>query len=298
MPTATPRTAPTTRVVLHLVAANDTGATCTLQGHPARSPSWWRHRRKWLPARSPASPRPAHCEAARGRDLDTPSRSLARRRLRVKAARSGAGANPGQALYRLLLRTLGGTANADAFESLAESLPLPGLLESAAGQQDRALALAATLRPHLGWLPLRRAGVRPAARPERRVDAAAALVAALWPEGAGGAWPAPFTAAPGARVLLRSLRVAGVGRSLAIELAVNAVIPAAVSSGAWTEDEALDLLLALPSPGTYGHLRRLEGWLAHGGERPFGSAGRLQAGLLLHGDYCSRGRCGRCPLSS
>jgi hypothetical protein len=54
-------------------------------------------------------------------------------------------------------------------------------------------------------------------------------------------------------------------------------------------------LQALPSPGTYGKLRSLEGWL---GGKPFVSAAKLQGGLLLHTDYCTRGFCGRCPLSS
>ncbi|MGI8927189.1 MAG: hypothetical protein ACR2HN_11170, partial [Tepidiformaceae bacterium] len=89
----------------------------------------------------------------------------------------------------------------------------------------------------------------------------------------------------------------GLGRAAAIELAVNAILPVALASGAWPPAAAEAALAALPSPGTYGRLRRLEGWLASGGERPFGSVARLQGGLLLHADYCTRGLCGRCPLS-
>jgi len=43
----------------------------------------------------------------------------------------------------------------------------------------------------------------------------------------------------------------------------------------------------------HGRLRRL----GAGGARVFPGAARLQGGLLLHADYCTRGACGRCPLS-
>jgi hypothetical protein len=80
---------------------------------------------------------------------------------------------------------------------------------------------------------------------------------------------------------------------MAIELAVNAVLPLLYASG--EEERAGALFHGLASPGTYGKLRSLERWL---GEKPFISAAGLQGGLLLHSDYCTRGHCGRCPLSS
>ena len=95
----------------------------------------------------------------------------------------------------------------------------------------------------------------------------------------------------------RSLQVPGVGRALALECLVNAVLPVALASGSWPEAGCEALLVRLASPGTYGRLRRLESWLATGESRPFTSAARLQGGLLLHADYCSRGMCGRCPVS-
>jgi hypothetical protein len=97
--------------------------------------------------------------------------------------------------------------------------------------------------------------------------------------------------------LVETLRVAGVGRALAVELAVNAVLPVALASGSWPEAAVEDTWRGLPSPGTYGRLRALEGWLGGPAARPFAGAGRLQGGLLLHADYCTAGRCGRCPLS-
>jgi hypothetical protein len=93
------------------------------------------------------------------------------------------------------------------------------------------------------------------------------------------------------------LKVDGAGRSTAIELAANAVLPVALAAGAWPEPEIEAAWFALPSPGTYGRLRRLEAWLKHDDGRPFTSAARLQGGLIMHRDYCTKGRCGRCPLS-
>jgi hypothetical protein len=128
------------------------------------------------------------------------------------------------------------------------------------------------------------------AAPARRLETAGSLLARLWP-GATAGFPLPS-----AEGLLQRLRVEGAGRGLAIELAVNAVLPVALAAGAWPEDEAVAAFASLPSPGTYGKLRRLEGWI--GGGRTFTGAAALQGALLLHADYCTAGRCGRCPLSA
>jgi hypothetical protein len=173
-------------------------------------------------------------------------------------------------------------------------MPLAVLLERAAGQTDRALAASAELKFAAREIVLRRAGLRPLAAPARRLEAAGRLAARLWAEPAAPGWPALLAATPRPS----DLQVAGVGRALAIELVVNAVLPVALASGRWTEDRAAAALASLPSPATYGRLRRLEGWLGPGGAAPFTGAGALQGALLLHADYCSRGRCGRCPLSS
>jgi hypothetical protein len=225
---------------------------------------------------------------------------LGRRRLRLKAARAAplvASTGPGQALYQLLLETLAGPANRPAFAALARRLPLAALLERAAEAPPaaaRPLALAAALRGDARLVALRRAGLRPLAAPARRIEVAAALVARLWPAAAPAGWPA---LTPGD--LPAALRVPGAGRAAAIELSVNAVLPVALAAGLWPEAEAEDLYARLPSPGTYGRLRRLEGWLRGGdaAARPFAGARALQSGLLLHADYCARGACGRCPLS-
>jgi hypothetical protein len=143
------------------------------------------------------------------------------------------------------------------------------------------------------------------ASPGARLDAMGHLVTRLWPEGSEPAWPQALTpgsypAAAGegrtrlAAEAVRCLRVPGIGRETAVELTVNAVLPVGLASSSWTEESAAQALRSLLSPGTYGKLRRLEGWLG----RPFVSAASLQGGLLLHADYCTKGMCGRCPLSS
>jgi hypothetical protein len=276
-------------VVLHVVAANDSGAAITLQRGRAVPILV-------LPPAQPGFPPPftPPCTFARSRGL-RPEAVLARvgvRRLRAKAVRwqsLAAGAGPGAAFYAAALETIGGPANREAFASVARSLPLAALLERA-GQSGapRALAMTAELKGVARLFPLRRAGLRPLASPGRRLEAAAGLLARLFP-GAEPDWP--FAAD---EPILPRLRTPGIGRQMAIEIAVNAVLPVALAGRTWPEETVLAAWAELPGPGTYGRLRRLEGWL---GEKPFGSAAALQGGLLLHGDYCTAGRCGRCPLT-
>jgi len=220
------------------------------------------------------------------------------RRLRIKAARAAplvAAHGAGQALYGALLETLGGPANREAFASLARTLPLANLIEHAQGQSPRAFALSAHLKGRTAGIVLRRAGLRPMAAPGRRLEAAGEVLARFWPDGAGPGFPVPLVASE----LPGTIECAGVGRALAIECAVNAVLPVALASGQWPEREIEAAFLTTASPGTYGRLRPLERWLGveDAGGRPLRSAARLQGGLLLHVDYCTRGMCGRCPLS-
>lgn len=285
------------RVALHLVGANDSGQALTAHQSGRLIPILVApppmHGAAAFPP--PFTP-PCTLRAARG-ELPGPAlERLGLRRLRIKAARAGplvAAHGPGQALYQLLLETLAGPSNRDAFASLARTLPLAVLLEEAAGSTGaRALAITAHLKGRCAGIALRRAGLRPMASPGRRLDAAGHLFARLWPEGALPGWPPSLPAE-----LPKQLMVPGVGRSLALECAVNAVLPVALASRLLPLPSVEELLLALPSPGTYGKLRPLEGWLT-GSTKPFPGAARLQGGLLLHADYCTKGQCGRCPLSS
>lgn len=282
------------RVVLHVVAHNDRSGVVTNGPAGRRIPIF-----VLPPAQAPlpgeAFTPPCAFEAARGRDLAPAFALLARRRFRAKSAAAAlrvAHEGVAQSLYGLLLETLGGSANRAAFAQLATKLPLAALLDASArpSADERFRALCAHLRYGAAEVSFLRAGQRPSARPERRIEAAAALVARLWPS---SVVELPQVA-PSRRPVLKALGAAGVGRSLAVELAVNSLAPVMAAAGAWSEDAALGLVTSLPSPGTYGLLRPLESWL----QRPFTSAADLQAGLLLHRDYCSRGLCGRCPLSS
>lgn len=286
------------RVVLHVVAENDAGALTTLHTSGRAIPVLvFRPRQAAFPP--PFTPPCVHATAS-DRSPEAALARMGNRRLRIKAARVlplVRAAGEGQALYALLLETLAGPANRAPFASLARTLPLAALLEFADGSSaERPLAFAAALKGAAGQLVLRRAGLRPMAAPARRLEAMAALGARLWPPGSPAAWPVAL-AGQDVRTLLRALTAPGIGRGTAVELAVNAVLPVALAAGAWPEATVGSAFAALPSPGTYGKLKRLEGWLAHGGDRPFRGARALQGGLLLHADYCTRGFCGRCPIS-
>ncbi len=284
-------------VVLHVVATND-------EPHPFTF-----HRCGRLipmlvldtsvePAFPPPFTPPCAIATARGQDPSPVLARLGLRRLRAKAARVSpvvAAHGPGQALYCVLLETLGGSANREPFAALARRLPLALLLE---GEPlpgvSRSLALRAALKAAAAPLVLRRAGLRPMASPGRRLESGAALIARWWPPGSPPAWPEALGPEP----TWRAASVPGIGRSTAIEIVVNAVLPVALAAGALPEAAVEAAWNALPPPGTYGRLRRLECWLGGETTPPFTTAARLQGGLLLHADYCSRGACGRCPLSS
>ena len=284
-------------VVLHLVGENDDGHAFTFHRSGRLIPVLVIPPEQASAFPPPFTP-PCALAAARGQSADAVLVRLGLRRLRAKAARAGrmvAAQGVGQALYALLLETLGGSANREAFAELARRMPLAVLLESRppAGVA-RAFAITAALRGAAGAAGLRRAGIRPLASPERRLESAGALVARWWREGPAPGWPDCLDGTD----TWKAAVAPGIGRGMGIELAANAILPVGMASGAFSEADAGAQWLALPSPGTYGQLKQLEGWLGPGGARPFAGAARLQGGLLLQREYCSRGACGRCPLSA
>lgn len=241
------------------------------------------------------------CAFARAAGLDVAGRlrGMGLRRLRMKANRAAllaAGRTPGDVLLALAAGALLGPANRAAADAAAQ-LRLAALLEEAGGLagEPRRLALAAALRRALpaGGAGARTGRVRPAAAPAKRLTGLAQLIDRWWPPGFGNGWPAGLAPGTGRR----AAEAEGIGRAAAIEVLVNAVVPAALATGAWSEAEAEAAWAALPSPGTYGKLRPLERWLGGTEAAPFASAALLQGGLLLHADYCAKGACGRCPLS-
>jgi len=158
-------------------------------------------------------------------------------------------------------------------------------------------------------------GVRPANMPARRIATAAALLARLGAPRAlyrildaatagqlVGAFAAPLdpywhahadTCAGPAR-----LPPAAVGRSRAIEIAQNVVIPAALASREPAlRESAMRLHGTLARPAVYGMTRFLENALASEGVRIPINARRSQGLLALHKDWCTQNGCGRCPLS-
>lgn len=282
------------RVVLHVVEENDGGALVTPHASGRAIPVA-------VAPRPPASP-PLPGFSPPCANAPAPEPVLDRlglERLRAKASRAGhwaAARGPGPVLYALALETLAGRRNREAFAEVARRLPLPALLERApasAPGEAREAALASALREAARDLPLARHGGRPAAAPERRLEALGALAARLWPD-AVPAWPAALA---GPAAVPRALRAPGIGAGAALELTVNAVLPVALGAGLWPEPEALDRFRALPAPAPYGQLRPLAGWLGGGDANPFARAAALQGALRLHARHCSRGGCGACPLS-
>lgn len=158
-------------------------------------------------------------------------------------------------------------------------------------------------------------GVRPENFPTRRVAAAAALFARLEsPEGVLGLLNAGTVREAIAPLLVVArdfwltrydvcagpcrLPPAFVGRSRALELLVNVVLPAAAASGeAGPAARARAMFGKLPRPAVYGATRFIENALASEGLRVPVNARRAQGLLGLHHDWCTQNGCGRCPLS-
>lgn len=280
-------------VVLHAVAVNDSGAHHTLH-HGRQIPLLV------LPSGTstvhplPFTP-PCALETVRGLDPAPVLQRLGHRRLRARAAAIEPlvrERGPSGALYTAMLRVLGGP-NAVAFAAAASSLPLAPLLQwsgdSAAG---RAIAIRAMLNSALGHTALGQHRGRPASAPVRRIELAARILGTLWPGPARWPFARPDD-------VFRTFHGAGASRALAAELSVNAALPVSLAARIWPEDAVLAAWDAVPSPGTYGRLKLLEGWLRGGAAtRPFRTAAALQGGLALHADYCTKGFCGRCPLSA
>jgi len=159
-------------------------------------------------------------------------------------------------------------------------------------------------------------GVRPENAPTRRVAAAAALLSRL-------AGPSQLLAIVGARTVNEAvapllvsahgywlnhhdvcagpcrLPPALTGRSRALEIIVNVILPAASACGdAAAAVAARALFGKLPRPAAYGATRFIEEALASEGLRVPVNARRAQGLLALQRDWCGANGCGRCPLSA
>jgi hypothetical protein len=158
-------------------------------------------------------------------------------------------------------------------------------------------------------------GIRPSNAPARRVAAAAAIFRAHPPSdmlrGLGsktvGELTAPFTRLSASGYWLHHydpcagparMPAAFIGRSRALEILLNVLLPTAAASGdAGLAERARSHFAALPRPAAYGATKSLETALADQRERVTINARRAQGLLALHRDWCTQGGCGRCPLS-
>ncbi len=162
---------------------------------------------------------------------------------------------------------------------------------------------------------------RPANHPARRLAGLAELIVRHGPDFQRAASSAALETPPPALVAAWSVPAAGywrrhlapgveapralgalIGRSRAIELLVNAVLPwaAALAEGEGEPERAALARAAfarLPRPGRYGALAFLERNLAVGGRALPLEARRQQGLLALYKTECTQGGCGRCPLS-
>ena len=243
----------------------------------------------------------------------------------LEALGYGGNGAPMLALARLLpwrRLPVGGSVAASRIELEARLLGTAGLLPSQRGHrgpvEDHVRELEARFAgaalPSLRASSWKLWGVRPENAPARRVAAAASLLARL------GA-PSELVRIAGARTVNEAiaplladaagywrhhhdvcaapcrLPAALVGRSRALEIIVNVVLPIACACG----DNALAararaLFARLPRPAVYGRTRFIEAALASEGLRVPVNARRAQGLLALHHDWCERNGCGRCPF--
>ncbi|HET9476054.1 MAG TPA: DUF2851 family protein [Dehalococcoidia bacterium] len=200
-----------------------------------------------------------------------------------------------QALWEGILESLGYGGGRELMRSLAARAPWETVASKMTGARpSRRSALAeAMLREGVadaGAEGLARG--RPGNTLDVRLRGAAALAGRFL---ARGPWESLRGPVEDGRMgaLLDLLTVAGaIGRSRAIETAVNAVLPCAAAAGLGAQAETL--YARLPLPARYGNVSHIHNAL---GDAVPVNARRQQGMLYLLREYCSQGGCGRCPLS-
>jgi hypothetical protein len=246
----------------------------------------------------------------------------------LEALGFGGNAAPMLALARLLRWE---TLRQHAARAAEPQLEMEALLIGSAGLLPSQRAHPGSVHPHLQSLERAFAGaglttlgaaawklwgVRPVNAPARRIAAAAALLAdieqpsSLLALARAGSTPeaiAPFAALRARGYWLchhdpcadqAELPAAFIGRSRALEILVNVVLPAAAASAdAALAGAARALFARLPRPAAYGATGHIEQALASAGASLAIGARRAQGLLALNGDWCGQNGCGRCPLS-
>ena len=320
-------------VALHVVFRADDGASTRLssgdEAPVAAFAPWFDQRReelqRWLSAE--ALWREPCCDATARLGEDGVRLALleaGRRRFEAKVTGMqalSAELGPDEAVWRALLDVMGVGGDREGFRRLAAVFPEAVAREVVAGARDGAIeALGDALR-FAGGLgaasgfdasglpaPLRPAlasNGRPANSPASRL----AGVAVLYGRASRGlpAFVRESVAVAGsAKALVEAWQVSSagdargralVGPDRARELALNLALPfAATDAGLRPKSESL--LARLPAAATYGKTAFLERHLRAGSGRRLVQGAVEQQGLLAYlAEWCSRGGCGRCPLS-
>jgi hypothetical protein len=239
------------------------------------------------------------------REVGAALERLGDERFREKAAAFAqqlSGRPAAEVLWQGLLEALGYGGDRQAFRALAESLPwaeLSSLIRplpasARAGEAYRLLAAA-----FAGCQPaaIETRAVRPANRPQRRLEGASALAARFAARGLMDLL-APLRQLDGGtrKALEGALTVPGaIGPGRAQEMLANVVLPvAAVLEEGGLAAAATVVYAGLPLPARYGAVRHLHRAV---GDRLEMSARRQQGMLQLLRQYCTQGGCGKCPLS-
>ena len=314
------------RVVLHVVLGADrrTGTLARADGSALPElvllPHLDRSLRSVLRSFFTAPRHAPHC-AERWGEVDEPVRRdwlrrLGTERLRDRARALGHAYGRRPDLDRLLIvravRALGYEANADAFEALADRLPLARLRRSDGAAVHDALLAASGLAPAGlfraapdGPPPMRaqawKRGGRPANAPLRRIAQAAAWLAPGGPFRHDAVAALADAVGRGRRAALDGLRPetpdgsGRLGETRAARVLVDAVLPVLLLDAEQREDpgleaDALAVFSALPAP-TDRVLRQF----ADAGLAPRGAAQAHGAHHLARA-YCDEGRCARCAV--
>jgi Protein of unknown function (DUF2851) len=321
-------------LALHVVYRADAGEATPLHGGasaPVAAFSQWLEGRSaeiaaWLAApplwREPCTDAVARLGPERVRAA-LQEAGLRRFQARVEATRAAVDQHgEAEALWRSLLDVLGQGGDRDGFRRLARNLTWRHAAATGEALEAELLWVAglgpppacnhpALQEPHAGpeavqhVVPLRpRLAItgRPANHPARRLRGLAALVGrargdlvayarrnvatAARPKTLVDAWQAGCPPGP-----------ALIGPARAREVVLNAVLPFTAVSPS-LENASLALLARLPPAPAYRKTRFLESNLNGGDGRRLVKSALQQQGLLSFlQEWCSRGGCGRCPLS-
>ena len=291
-------------IALHAVFFHDeTGETALPGGGSApvaalggpRLAAWLERAPRWgEPCRSAV-------ERMGGEGLGLTLERLGGMRFRQKAAlfrrRLAEGEGVEQALWAGLLEALAYGGERAAFSALANAVRWDALrceLRAAEAQSRTAIALA---RLAAAYVPNGvGGGIRPGNLPERRLAGAAALAGRFAGPGLAasliGLLAEPEDAATAIVSALTVPRL--VGRSRAIEITANSVLPLAAALCDEPAAASIEGVFAgLPLPARYGSVHHL-----HEAADGLRIDTRRQQGMLyLQRQYCTQGGCGKCPLS-